>query len=257
MSRPASPAARPRCAQAAMELRLTARRGENVLVTLVIPVGGPALLRARSTSCRCRRGRPGRLPAARARSRSRSSPPASSTSGSRPPTSAAYGVLKRLGGSPLGRDRAWSPRRSPRSSSSRSSRSSLLVARRRGRASAGAPGPGASPACCSWPRSLARHRSPSPVSGCCSPARCAPRRRWPSPTACSSRCLLLGGIVLPIDHLPDAARDGRRLLPAAALVRGVPGRARRAAATSGDRSSVVGRGRVGALVVALRWFRWE
>ena len=84
VSRPASPVAAT-LAQTGMELRLTARRGENVLVTIVIPVVVllffasvsvlPTGTARRSTSC------------CPARSPWRSSRPAWSTSGSRPPTS--------------------------------------------------------------------------------------------------------------------------------------------------------------------------
>ena len=86
MSRPARWPRRP-WPRLRMELRLTARRGENLLVTDRHPGRRPAVLRlgrdpaggrraGRSTSC------------CPARWRSRSSRPASSTSGSRPPTSA-------------------------------------------------------------------------------------------------------------------------------------------------------------------------
>lgn len=69
-------------------------------------------------------------------------------------------------------------------------------------------------------------------------------------------CLLLGGVVVPIDHFPDALATVSRLLPAAALSEAF----RAALGVGGDlgRSlAVVGAWAVGALVVALRWFRWE
>lgn len=69
-------------------------------------------------------------------------------------------------------------------------------------------------------------------------------------------CLLLGGVVVPVDHLPDALATISGLLPAAALSEAF----RASLGVGGDlgRSlAVVGAWAIGALVVALRWFRWE
>jgi ABC-2 type transport system permease protein len=69
-------------------------------------------------------------------------------------------------------------------------------------------------------------------------------------------CLLLGGVVVPLDHLPDALATISGLLPAAALSEAF----RAALGVGGDlgRSLVVVTAwAIGALLVSLRWFRWE
>jgi ABC-2 type transport system permease protein len=72
--------------------------------------------------------------------------------------------------------------------------------------------------------------------------------------------LMLGGIVLPIDHLPDALRPIATLLPATALAdllrislaSGVT-----AAASAGSSAAILAAWAIGAAVVAVRSFRWE
>ena len=84
------PLAAATAAQTGMELRLTARRGENVLVTIVIPVVVLlffAIGRGPADGERARRS----TSSSPAPWRWRSSRPASSTSASRPPTSATTG----------------------------------------------------------------------------------------------------------------------------------------------------------------------
>jgi ABC-2 type transport system permease protein len=69
-------------------------------------------------------------------------------------------------------------------------------------------------------------------------------------------CLLLGEVVVPLDHLPDALATISGLLPAAALSEAF----RAALGVGGDlgRSLVVVTAwAIGALLVSLRWFRWE
>jgi ABC-2 type transport system permease protein len=69
-------------------------------------------------------------------------------------------------------------------------------------------------------------------------------------------CLLLGGVVIPLDHLPDALATIGRLLPAGALVEAF----RVSLGGSGDAWAallVLGAWAVGSVGVAARWFRWE
>ena len=166
----------------------------------------PALLRVGSSSRRGA-GRAGRLPAAGVDRAARSSRRASSTSGSRPRYERHYGVLKRLGGSPLTRPELIAAKIV-----------AVLVvevvqvvaARRRSRRrrSAGGAGRRVARRCRRrGPARDARVRRPRPAAG---RARSGPRRRSPSPTACSSRCL--------------AARRDR---PAGRPPAGAAGRARR------------------------------
>ena len=156
---------------------------------------------------------------------SRSSRRASSASASPPPTTGHYGVLKRLGGSPLlaaGADRREDrrgPRRRGRAGRRCSSATASLAC------SAGVAPAGASPASARRARSCSG-RSRSPASGCCSPARSGPRRCSPSRTSCSSRRLLLGGIVLPIDAAAGAAGGARRRAAGRRAERRAPRRAR-------------------------------
>ena len=132
-----------------MEARLTVATRREPAGADRHPGGRPAVLRLRRPRPGARRPGTDRRPPARAPWRSRSSPPGSSTSASRPPTSAPTGcssgwAARRSGGA------AWSPRSSRRSSSSRwwspscsspsppsssaGARQGDLVAGRRGRA---------------------------------------------------------------------------------------------------------------------------
>ena len=69
-------------------------------------------------------------------------------------------------------------------------------------------------------------------------------------------CLLFGGIVVPVDQLGGPIGTISGLLPAAALAEAL----RAALGTGGDLGgslAIVGAWALGALVVAVRWFRWE
>jgi ABC-2 type transport system permease protein len=154
-SRP-GPALRAVAALTAMELRLAARRGENVLVTLVIPVavllffGGtaiPSLGRDRAAFLV-----PGTFALAIMAT-------GLVNLGIATAYERHYGVLKRLGGAPIPR---WA---------FITAKAGAILAIEVGQLAllflVSAP----------WRSS---------ASGCCWPGHCAPRRCWPSPTACSS-----------------------------------------------------------------------
>ena len=69
-------------------------------------------------------------------------------------------------------------------------------------------------------------------------------------------CLLLGGVVIPLDHLPPLLAAVGGLLPAGALVEAF----RVALGGAGEAVPalvVVGIWALGAIGVAVRWFRWE
>jgi ABC-2 type transport system permease protein len=251
MSRPASLIAAT-AAQTAMELRLTGRRGENVLVTIVIPVvvllffASVAVLPTGS-------GRPVDflLPGTLALAVIATS---LVSLGIATAYERNYGVLKRLGGSPL-------------------TRAGLLAAKMLAVLAVEVgqvvlliaiaypllgwrPGPGASPALFA----LALLLGTLAFAGL--GLLLAGALRAEATLALANGLfiafLLLGGIVIPVSHLPEPLATVAALLPAAALAD-----AFRAALGSGDAVDV---GRdlatllvwgVGAVALALRTFRWE
>ena len=147
-----------------------------------------------------------------------------------------YGVLKRLGGSPLTRGgllAAKMRRRPPRRDRARSCCSSR--SRRSPRLAAG---PGASSAALRR-RASCSGRSPSPASACSWRARSGPRRPSRSPTACSSRSCCSAGSSCPSRTCPEPLAAIAGVLPAAALADAFrvalgAGRRRTLAALAGD-----------------------
>jgi ABC-2 type transport system permease protein len=69
--------------------------------------------------------------------------------------------------------------------------------------------------------------------------------------------LLLGGMVIPLDELPDAVRTIAELLPAAALADIVTGSLTDGGDVSGQSWLVLAAWAVAAPAAAVRWFRWE
>ena len=253
MSRPA-PLAAATLAQASMELRLTARRGENVLVTIVIPVV-VLLFFATVGIVPTGAARPGRLPpAGRARSGGHRHEP-------RQPRD-RHRVRAELRRPQAARRVAADPRRAadgqdghgPR----RRGRPGRAAGRDRRRPFLGwSAGPGASVAvfvaepCCSGPPR-------SPVSACSSPEHSGRRPRSRSRTACSSRSCCSVGSCIPVSHLPEPLATIASWLPAAALAD-----AFRVALGSGagddlTRSlAVLAVWAVVTVGLAVRTFRWE
>jgi ABC-2 type transport system permease protein len=235
-----------------MELRLTARRGENVLVTIVIPVvvllffASVAILPTGS-------GRPVDflLPGTLALA-------VIATSlvnlGIATAYERNYGVLKRLGGSPL-------------------TRAGLLAAKMLAVLAVEIgqvvlliaiayallgwrPGPGASPAL--FVLALLLGTLAFAGLGLLLAGALRAEATLALANGLFIAFLLLGGIVIPVSHLPEPLATLAGLLPAAALAD-----AFRAALGSGDAVDV---GRavatllvwgIGAIVLALRTFRWE
>ena len=184
-----------------MELRLTARRGENLLAMIGIPVVGPGVLRlGRRPAVPGRRRLADRRRSCRARWRWRSSRPGWSTSGSpRPtsvPTACSSGSAGRRWGGP-----GWSPRSSLTVLVVEVAQVVALVA-------------------IAWRglRLAAGRRAPR---GRCSSARCCSARprsrgsawRWPASLRAEATLtlanalflafLLLGGLIVPADQLPE------------------------------------------------------
>ena len=108
---------------------------------------------------------------------------------------------------------------------------------------------------CSWsPCSSAR--SPSPGSVSCSRVPCGPRRPWRWPTRLFVVALLLGGIILPLDHLPGPLAAIAGLLPAAALSDAF----RIALGSGGDALrplAILAAWAAGSVALAVRTFRWD
>ena len=253
MSRPA-PAIRATAALAAMELRLTARRGENVLVTLIIPAA--VLLFFAGTSI---------IPNAAGRPVDFLLPGAIALGivasglvnlGIATAYERSYGVLKRLGAAPL-----------PRWALVAAKAVSVLVLEVVQVAALIAvgtvvlgwtPGNGWSPALFAGALLLGT------VAFVSLGLLLAGTLRAEATLALANGLflgfLMLGGIVLPIDHLPDALRPVAALLPATALAdllrislaSGVT-----AAASAGSSAAILTAWAIGAAGLAVRSFRWE
>lgn len=250
MSRPASWSAAT-LAQAGMEARLTARRGENILAMIGIPVavllffGSIELIPVPAGQARVDVLLPGALALAVIAA-------GLVNLGIATAYERAYGVLKRLGGSPLGR-------------------TGMIVAKLAVvvaveivvvvvlfAIAAGVFGwrPGAST---SWPAVVATLLLGTAAFAGLGLAMAGTLRAEATLTLANAlfiACLLLGGVVVPLDHLPDALASFASLLPAAALSEAF----RAALGGTGDLGRsllVVGLWAAGALVVAVRWFRWE
>jgi ABC-2 type transport system permease protein len=251
MSSPA-PLAAATAAQTAMELRLTARRGENVLVTIVIPV--VVLLFFASVAILPTGSGPAvdfLLPGALALA-------VIATSlvnlGIATAYERNYGVLKRLGGSPLTRGGLLTAK-TLAVLTVEIGQVVLLVAI--ATAVLGwRPGLGASPAL--FIGALPLGTLAFAGLGLLMAGAFRAEATLALANGLFIAFLLLGGIVLPVSHLPEPLATLAALLPAAALADLF-----RAALGSGDAVDV-GRAVVtlsiwgiGAVVLALRTFRWE
>lgn len=249
MSRPASPLAAVR-AQAATELRLTARRGENVLVTIVIPV--VVLLFFASVDVLPTGGGravdfllPGTLALA-----------VIATSlvnlGIATAYERSYGVLKRLGGSPLTRANLLAAKMSA-VLIVEVAQVALLVAIA-AIVLGWRPGPGASPIV------LATALALGTLAFAGLGLLLAGSLRAEATLALANGLfiafLLLGGIVVPVADLPAPLAAIAGVLPAAALADAF----RIALGSGGDAAgslAILALWGVGAVVLAVRTFRWE
>ena len=250
MSRPASPLAAT-LAQAGMELRLTARRGENVLVTIVIPV--VVLLFFASVSVLpTGSGRPVDflLPGSLALA-------VIATSlvnlGIATAYERNYGVLKRLGGSPLTRGDLLAAKMAAVLVVEVAQVALLVVIATV--ALGWGPGPAASPALLVV--GLLLGTLVFAGLGLLMAGTLRAEATLGLANASFIAFILLGGIVLPVSHLPDPLATLAGILPAAALADVF-----RVALGAGDidvgRALVVlGAWGIGAVVLAIRTFRWE
>ena len=250
MSRPASPLAAT-ASQTQMELRLTARRGENVLVTVVIPV--VVLLFFTSFSI---------LPSGAGRPVDFLLPGALALAiiatslvnlGIATAYERNYGVLKRLGGSPLTRSGLLAAKMSAVVVVEVGQVVLLLVIA--ATVLGWRPGPGASPALLVVGLLLGTLAFAG--LGLLMAGALRAEATLALANALFITFLLLGGIVIPVDHLPGLLATLAGLLPAAALADVF-----RAALGSGDVAvagpvAILIVWGVGAVVLAARTFRWE
>lgn len=250
-SRQAAPLWRSTAAQAAMELRLTSRRGENLLVTLVIPIA--LLLFFGSVSV---------LPVGTTRAVDFLVPgilalAIVSTSlvnlGIATAFERSYGVLKRLGGSPL-----------PRGGLLVAKMSGVLVVEAVqailvvgiGAAVFGwAPGAGWSPALTVGAILLGTLAFAG--LGLLMAGTLRAEATLAGANGLYLVLLLLGGVVLPVDHLPALLADLASVLPAAPLSDALRiGLGIQSGNAVGDIALLATWGILTAAAAA-RWFRWE
>ena len=254
MSRPA-PALRAVSALAAHDLRLTARRGENVLVTIVIPIA--VLLFFAST---------GIVSGLAARPADFLMPGSIALAivasglvnlGIATAYERSYGVLKRLGGAPL-----------PRWGLIAAKVASILVLEvvqvaaliAVGTLVLGwAPGDGWSPLL--FVGALVLGTIAFASLGLCLAGTLRAEATLALANALFLGFLMLGGIVLPLDHLPEALRPTAALLPATALAdllrislaTGVTA----TTASTPVAAATLAAWAIGAAALAVRSFRWE
>jgi len=250
MSRPA-PISAATLAQASMEVRLTARRGENVLVTIVIPV---VVLLFFATAGILQTGgqRPVDflLPGALALA-------VIATSlvnlGIATAYERNYGVLKRLGGSPLTRGGLLAAKMGTVLVVEVAQVALLVVI---AIAALGwSAGPGASLAV--FAVSLLLGTAAFAGLGLLLAGALRAEATLALANGLFIAFLLLGGIVIPVSHLPDSLAAVASWLPAAALAD-----AFRAALGSGDANlprslAILAVWAVATVVLAVRTFRWE
>jgi ABC-2 type transport system permease protein len=250
MSRPASPLAAT-IAQAAMELRLTARRGENVLVTIVIPV--VVLLFFASVHIHLIGNGPPvdfLLPGSLALAIIATS---LVNLGIATAYERQYGVLKRLGGSPLTRGSLLAAKMGA-VLVVEVGQVVLLVAIAAG-ALGWRPGPAASPLL--FVAALLLGTIAFAGLGLLLAGALRAEATLALANALFVAFLLLGGIVLPVTELPGPLAAVADVLPAAALADLF-----RAALGSGDIDLprvllVLAAWGIGSVALAARTFRWE
>lgn len=253
MSRP-SPASRAVAALAAHDLRLTARRGENVLVTIVIPIA--VLLFFASTSVLPFAGRPADflVPGSIALGIIASG---LVNLGIATAYERSYGVLKRLGGAPLPRWGLVAAKVAAILVLEVVQVAALLAV---GVVGLGwAPGQGASPLL--FVVALVLGTVVFAGLGLLLAGTLRAEATLALANGLFLAFLMLGGIVLPIDHLPEFLRPIAALLPSAALadllrisLASGTGPATAGAATS---AITLVAWAIGASALAVRTFRWE
>ena len=253
MSRPA-PALRSVGALAAHDLRLTARRGENVLVTIVIPIA--VLLFFAGTSVipnATRRPVDFLLPGAIALGIIASG---LVNLGIATAYERSYGVLKRLGGAPLPRWAVLAAKGTSVLVLELVQITALLVVAVL--VLGWAPGIGWSPLLFGLAVLLGTATFVS--LGLLLAGTLRAEATLALANGLFLGFLMLGGIILPIDYLPDALRPIAALLPATALadlLRISLASGTTAAASAASSAAILAAWAIGAAILTVRTFRWE
>ena len=234
-----------------MEARLTSRRGENVLAMIGIPAavllffGSVDLVPVAAGQARIDVLLPGTLALAVIAA-------GLVNLGIATAYERSYGVLKRLGGSPLGRTGLIVAKLSTVLAIE-----VVVVVVLMGLAALAfgwRPGPAVS-----WPAFVAVLLVGTAAFAGLGLAMAGTLRAEATLTLANAlfiACLLLGGVIVPVGHLGEPLATLSGLLPAGALTDGF----RAALGVGGDLTrslAVVGVWAAGSLLVALRWFRWE
>lgn len=250
MSRPAS-AARATAALTAMELRLTSRRGENILVTLIIPTA-VLLFFASAGIVPGIAGRPVDflLPGALALAIIASG---LVNLGIATAYERSYGVLKRLGGSPL--PRAGLVAAKIASIALLEVLQFVVLFGAAGLVLGWSPGPGASIGL--FLAAVVLGTLAFAGLGLLLAGTIRAEATLALANGLFLVFLMVGGIVLPVDHLPGPLEPIARLLPAGALSELL--RAALGGVTSGVTPAIVvlAAWAAGAIGLAVRFFRWE
>lgn len=250
-SSPPAPAWRATVAQTAMELRLTSRRGENLLVTIVIPVVLLVFFAAVSvipipSGTAVEFLLPGILALAVIST-------AMVNLGIATAYERYYGVLKRLGGSPLSRGGLVTAK-----ALSILAIEALQVVLLVAIATLGfgwSPGPGAS-----LPLAVLGFLLGTAAFAGIGLAMAGTLRAEATLAAANGLFLvflLLGGIVLPIDHLPAPLEALARIMPASPLADVLRIGLGADAGDALEPLAVLTAWAIGAVAVAVRAFRWE
>jgi ABC-2 type transport system permease protein len=249
VSRPASPL-RAAAALAASELRVTARRGENVLVTMIIPAG-VLLFFATTGILRGRVGRPVDflLPGALALAIIAAG---LVNLGIATAYERSYGVLKRLGGSPLPR---WGLITAKIGAVLVLEVAQIVLLFVVATAVLGwRPGPGVRPIL--FIAAVLMGTLAFAGLGLLMAGRLRAEATLALANGLFLVFLMVGGIVLPIDHLPGPLAAVAGILPASALAE-----AFRAALGTGTAAlsslAILAAWGLGAAALAVRTFRWE
>lgn len=238
-------------AQAAMEARLTSRRGENLLALIGIPVavllffGSIDLVPVPAGQARIDVLLPGTLALAVIAA-------GLVNLGIATAYERSYGVLKRLGGSPLGRTGLIAAKLA--TILAIEVIVVLVLMAIAGLAFGWRPGPAVS-----WPLFVVALLAGTAAFAGLGLALAGTLRAEATLTLANALfigCLLLGGVVIPLDHLPALLATIGGLLPAGALVEAF----RVSLGGSGDAGTallVLAAWAAAAIGIAVRWFRWE
>ena len=252
MSRPA-PALRSVAALAAHDLRLTARRGENVLVTIVIPIAVLLFFASSGVIPNATRPVDFLVPGAIALAIVASG---LVNLGIATAYERSYGVLKRLGGAPIPRWGMVAGKVVALLALEVVQVAALLAVG--GLVLGWAPGAGWSPVL--FVAAIVLGTVAFAGLGLLLAGTLRAEATLALANGLFLGFLMLGGIVLPIDHLPEALQPIAALLPSTALadlLRISLASAVPAATSAASSAAILAAWAIGAVALTIRTFRWE